>query len=128
MVTVSLQPYHKGLTLEAPYLFIVQRCCIDYYGGSKNCECCRKSKATILGRVHWTTAKQDADNVYVYEEPRIVPKQESERWLLRHLLRTYIEGRRFSVRGCEEYMKNNTDKFKTDSMPVTVEVDYGDKL
>jgi RHS repeat-associated protein len=68
--------YHKDGTVEfydKPgtddlefFLFIVQRCCLEYYGGKKECHCCKRSRATILGRLHWKTLSTPSqNNLYV---------------------------------------------------------------
>lgn len=91
---------------------------------SKECRCCKKSRATIFGRVHWATAKKTNDGGFEYSEPYVKEKAESENAMLKKLLNRFINGHEFLVQGCDEYMKNNNQV----SMPVTVEVDFGGRL
>lgn len=131
--SVYIQPdgsirFHDQPDIATPmefYLIIVQRCCLEYYGESKKCECCKKSRATILGSVHWKTANK-IDGGYEYVKPTIISKTNYDKAILKNLLKRFVEGKEFSVHGCEQYMKDNNLQY--DGMPVTVELDYGGKL
>ena len=131
--SVYVQPdgsirFHDQPDIATPmefYLIIVQRCCLEYYGESKKCECCKKSRATILGSVHWKTANK-IDGGYEYVKPTIISKTNYDKAILKNLLKRFVEGKEFSVHGCEQYMKDNNLQY--DGMPVTVELDYGGKL
>ena len=111
---------NDGVPMEF-YLFSVQRCCLEYYGGSKECKCCKKSRATILGYVHWKTSNDSKDK---YINPTIVEKKNDDKGYVRYLLGEHINGKEFTVYGCEEYQKNH----KNDGMPATAELDFGGKL
>jgi RHS repeat-associated protein len=114
-VTFTDRPGTDGLEF---YLFVVQRCCLEYYGGRKSCHCCKHSKATVVKRVHWeTTSEPDEKYGSLVKVTKLSKRDEYKSdYLLKKLLKE--GGRQIN---CEAYQRDNP---KNPMMRTTIDLEF----
>ena len=100
------------------FLFAVERCCLESYNGSCEASCCKKSRATVLSRLYWTTKNGKAEVKEVSDRIRQFMDQK---------LKSLIHEVEFKNR-CVEFMKDNKNNKGQWGMPTTVELNFGNAL
>ena len=114
-VTFTDKPGTYGLEF---YLFVVQRCCLEYYGGRKSCHCCKHSKATVVKRVHWETTSE-RDEKYG-STVRVTKLSKTDEYKIDRLLMKLLK-KGGQQRNCEAYKRDNpTDPV----MRTTIDLEF----
>lgn len=100
------------------FLFAVERCCLESYNGSCENSCCKKSRATVLSRLYWTTINGKAEVKEVGDKTKQFMDQQ---------LKTLIHKVKFNNK-CVKYMEDNKNNKGQWGMMTTVELNFGNEL
>ena len=92
----------------------MENCCVERYKDSKQCGCCKKSRATVLDRIYWTTLKGKAK---IHEVTNKIRSQMDD------LLQSKVNASKFPVI-CDQYMEDNKDDpLKKYDLEIEMEVE-----
>ena len=95
------------------YLFVVESCCLKKYKESDKCNCCMKSRATILHRIIWHLKEG---------EIKVLQVNDSRKEVMDKKLKELVDGKSFPV-GCVQYLNDN--KGSWENLQMEMEIDYG---
>ena len=95
------------------YLFVVESCCLKKYKESDKCNCCMKSRATILHRIIWYREEG---------EIKVLQVNDSRKEKMDKKLKELVDGKSFPV-DCVQYQNDNKGSWKT--LQMEMEIDYG---
>ena len=95
------------------YLFVVESCCLKKYKESDKCNCCMKSRATILHRIIWHLKEG---------EIKVLQVNDSRKEGMDKKLKELVDGKSFPV-GCVQYLNDN--KGSRENLQMEMEIDYG---
>jgi len=108
------------------YLFVVESCCLKKYKESDKCNCCMKSRATILHRIIWQLKKKEGEEEGE-GEIKVLPVNDLRKENMDKKLKELVDGKSFPV-DCVQYMidnKRSDNKVNWETLQMEMEIDYG---